>query len=49
MISKYITACIIGTTDADKEISGKIISKFEICVNLYSRREFSFRRGNVIF
>jgi hypothetical protein len=38
----------IGTTGADNKIWGKVISKFEKCVNLYSRRELSFRGKSVI-
>ena len=38
----------IGTTGADNKTWGKVISKFEKCVNLYSRRELSFRGKSVI-
>ena len=33
----------IGTTGADNKTWGKVISKLEKCVNLYNRRDLSFR------
>ena len=42
------TGVYIGTTGADNKTWGKVISKFEKCVNLYSRRELSFRGKSVI-
>ena len=38
----------IGTTGADNKTWGKVVSKFEKSVNLYSRRDLSFRGESVI-